>query len=577
MSGQSVVKDDKWAITVTNTTFAQGPLRDRVLIAFLVMRETGKTSRVLYSNPEPKHFIVNRFPVLQFVFPTAVGCSEGSLSFTFVLTTSTGERVYGHTLHTVTGDAMVCLSAYPWCGFFQHVMHAYRVNGPDENGKRMIRHLLECTGPHIPKGGAHFPIPIGGRRLMRPSDNFAPFVDTKPVALLSVFSTETLFEVLAALLQERRVVVVGPTFGAVSGVMLSLLALLSPFEWQHILTTVLPDEMGLVLSSPTPFFVGLVESQVPMLESMPIESVVVVRLHLRAHTHNRNNAYKTLICSDVVYHGDDVRVRLPRTGRSSRTRWQLELLRMSSALGSSVTLVDFDGDHDSYQVAGDRRSNSLAEGSRANLEAIHVMQTYYASWLGPAVAEALLPADVAAPSSSGGVNASLKVDGVVLEAAAERPFFECLVSSQCYAELLDRLVSDLDVTRARGTPSPRSPRTHKSWKENDFLVSLVHMHAHLFPVHMADWRSSLPSGAGNVTRCTASMQTNRNGSRTTQRNSARERESMEQRVGVGSLFLRTIRCCQCATADDDESSDDMFELHGVTPGGSNTATPSAAV
>jgi hypothetical protein len=74
---------------------------------------------------------------------------------------------------------------------------------------------------------------------------------------------------------------------------MSLLALLAPFEWQHILIPVLPTTLIDVLSAPTPYFVGVLDSHLALVEQrrIVIESVVLVTLeNLRCSAvHHLNN------------------------------------------------------------------------------------------------------------------------------------------------------------------------------------------------------------------------------------------------------------------------------------------------
>eukprot|EP00897_Mesotaenium_endlicherianum_P010728 jgi/Mesen1/9684/ME000680S09089 len=78
-----------------------------------------------------------------------------------------------------------------------------------------------------------------------------------------------LVELLAALLMERRVVVLGDSWCAVSGAVLAAAALLHPFSWQHPFLPVLPDCHLEYAGAPMPVLIGLRRSQLPTLQPLP--------------------------------------------------------------------------------------------------------------------------------------------------------------------------------------------------------------------------------------------------------------------------------------------------------------------
>ena len=119
------------------------------------------------------------------------------------------------------------------------------------------------------------------RGLHRPPDGYNPFVDTRPSALLAHFDAATFITAIAALLCEMRICVVGENISEVSGAILSLVSVILPFQWPHIMITVVPDNLIDVVAAPTPFLIGLLESQIPKAcDSVP-EDVLMLRLHKR--------------------------------------------------------------------------------------------------------------------------------------------------------------------------------------------------------------------------------------------------------------------------------------------------------
>ncbi|XVF32307.1 hypothetical protein REPUB_Repub17cG0070800 [Reevesia pubescens] len=72
-----------------------------------------------------------------------------------------------------------------------------------------------------------------------------------------VLSLDSILAVVAGVLLEKQVVVVCPNLGVLSAVVLSLVPLIRPFQWQSLLLPVLPMRMLDFLDAPVPFLVGV--------------------------------------------------------------------------------------------------------------------------------------------------------------------------------------------------------------------------------------------------------------------------------------------------------------------------------
>ncbi|EAN96601.1 denn domain-containing protein [Trypanosoma cruzi] len=271
---------------------------------FIIFRMEQHEVEVVWSYPLPFAAVEARHPkFLEFVYSNSGNSySVEDLSHTFVMTDGHGVRMYGHCTAFVNGEAAVSLSPYPWCRFFAQLATLFRTNGYD-HGKAIVEAL--CRSP-TPPSGSNFvlstSIPIV---FQRPYDRLCSFIDTSPIDLINIFpETETLFSVLADLLLEKRVIVVGPNFGLVSHVVMSLQSLISPFDWMHILAPILPSSLMDVLAAPTPYLVGILNSQIPLLERVPIENCVLIHLG------------STGICEGVRYHNEE-KHSLPNSGTFS--------------------------------------------------------------------------------------------------------------------------------------------------------------------------------------------------------------------------------------------------------------------
>ncbi|KAF3960566.1 hypothetical protein ACB098_12G145300 [Castanea mollissima] len=70
-------------------------------------------------------------------------------------------------------------------------------------------------------------------------------------------SLESVLSLVAGVLLEKQVVVVCPNLGVLSAVVLSLVPLIRPFQWQSLLLPVLPGRMLDFLDAPVPYIVGI--------------------------------------------------------------------------------------------------------------------------------------------------------------------------------------------------------------------------------------------------------------------------------------------------------------------------------
>ncbi|KAJ8559351.1 hypothetical protein K7X08_003409 [Anisodus acutangulus] len=70
-------------------------------------------------------------------------------------------------------------------------------------------------------------------------------------------SIETVLALITGVLLEKQVVIVCPNLGVLSAVVLSLIPIIRPFQWQSLFLPILPEKMLDFLDAPVPFIVGL--------------------------------------------------------------------------------------------------------------------------------------------------------------------------------------------------------------------------------------------------------------------------------------------------------------------------------
>ncbi|KAM7262623.1 hypothetical protein ACFE04_000306 [Oxalis oulophora] len=89
-----------------------------------------------------------------------------------------------------------------------------------------------------------------------------------------VLSLESVLTLISGVLLEKQVVVVCPNLGLLSAVVLFVIPMIQPFQWQSLLLPVLPSTMSDFLDAPVPFIVG-VEDKPPDLKNNSTNLVLV--------------------------------------------------------------------------------------------------------------------------------------------------------------------------------------------------------------------------------------------------------------------------------------------------------------
>eukprot|EP00124_Ichthyophonus_hoferi_P003956 Ihof_evm2s386 gene=Ihof_evmTU2s386 len=209
-------------------------------------------------------------------------------TFTFVLTDEEGLQQYGYGRHvreTRSGVMSLCfclLSYLPVIEFFDQVLDV--VMRLWEDNLSLVDVLLHTLyqGPLPHPGEMVTMTPRKGQQYVfhYPMTNDLPVLPANPY-LLSLYSTLTpnaLLVVYAALLYERRILLTSDDLSRLTACSHGLALLLYPLYWQHIFVPVLPSHLIDYITAPMPYLVGVHRSQWKVIDSLPLEEVVVVDL-----------------------------------------------------------------------------------------------------------------------------------------------------------------------------------------------------------------------------------------------------------------------------------------------------------
>jgi hypothetical protein len=227
---------------------------------------------------------------------------QAGTSFTFVLTAGDGARTYGFCRRYLPcgrpqqvrldvgkrlPECLCIVSAYPYFPVFDYVLKTLQVRRwltPSD----MAPFLREMISLRVPERGEMFEVSVkkktAGRltatthrhTFVRPEDDRVPLTSHGVRTFFTRFTPSLVRHILGAVLLERRVIFHSTSIGAVSSVIYSTLALLYPFEWQHILVPLLPQNLLEYTCAPSPYIVGIHTSHLQQVKRLPIGEVLIV-------------------------------------------------------------------------------------------------------------------------------------------------------------------------------------------------------------------------------------------------------------------------------------------------------------
>jgi hypothetical protein len=113
-------------------------------------------------------------------------------------------------------------------------------------------------------------------QLSNSVDSENEHTDTR--ALVSTLSINNVLTIFISLLAERRIIFHSSSVTTLSAAVQAAMDLISPLSWQHIYIPVLPPSMISYCCAPMPFVIGVLSSQIPEVNSMPIDEVLMVDL-----------------------------------------------------------------------------------------------------------------------------------------------------------------------------------------------------------------------------------------------------------------------------------------------------------
>lgn len=239
--------------------------------------------------------------VSQFCFPDAdhLVLSDASGIYTFVLTDDAGQRQFGFCLRRMLPsqgrEIPCCLCILSHCAFFGLFT---AVLGILDGLFAEVRELdLESATGFPPATVCGFleallrhPFPLPGESFCIQSvsdpteyrlvcdDDENPLANASFHTLVGALPVASLVDLFAAMLCERRIVIVSKDLSMLSSCVHAAASTLYPFQWQHIFIPVLPKKLLDYCCAPMPFVVGVQAAVYPQVTKLPIEEVFFVNL-----------------------------------------------------------------------------------------------------------------------------------------------------------------------------------------------------------------------------------------------------------------------------------------------------------
>ncbi|CAG9807774.1 unnamed protein product [Chironomus riparius] len=99
--------------------------------------------------------------------------------------------------------------------------------------------------------------------------------------LYESLTNELLVMIFGTLLIERKVIFLGNNITQITSCISALYSLLYPFQWHHIIITIIPDQLTDLLQAPFPFFAGVLKNSIS-IDHLEIEDGIVVDLEVKS-------------------------------------------------------------------------------------------------------------------------------------------------------------------------------------------------------------------------------------------------------------------------------------------------------
>ena len=227
-----------------------------------------------------------------FIYPNGATLSSIEVPptfFTFVLTDTSGVKLYGGVLHihelvepaevrslleyvptsskfVYAPKALVVLSHYPFFHLFYNILkQLYRISlsSCPLAMERYVAHVIQTT-PLPPPGCTRVVFPLADSMMMvsRPPRNQLPMIDFSYRPLFTCLSVSNILTIFSFICAEHKVCFASKYLSILTPVQESFLSFLFPLVWQGAYIPVMPATMLDLLDAPVPMLLGVERCQI---------------------------------------------------------------------------------------------------------------------------------------------------------------------------------------------------------------------------------------------------------------------------------------------------------------------------
>ncbi|XP_076728000.1 DENN domain-containing protein 1C [Callospermophilus lateralis] len=222
--------------------------------------------------------------------------------FTFALTDLAGNRRFGFCRLRAGAQSCLCiLSHLPWFEVFYKLLNTVGdllAQDQVSEAEELLLNLLQQPppGPQVSRGlelgsgvtisGVHGILPPapGNSRLLScfvaPDSGSLPSIpeNRNLTELVVAVTDENIVGLFAALLAERRVLLIASKLSTLTSCVHASCALLYPMRWEHVLIPTLPPHLLDYCCAPMPYLIGVHASLAERVRDKALEDVVVLNI-----------------------------------------------------------------------------------------------------------------------------------------------------------------------------------------------------------------------------------------------------------------------------------------------------------
>eukprot|EP01038_Epipyxis_sp_PR26KG_P004701 gene4701-6601_t len=273
-------------------------------------------TKVLWHYPEDVSNISSQFrDIPQFCFPDLEKVKLTRIEksrvehFTFTLTGSEGQRVYGICMRSLfvgptnrldigrrTPHCLCIITKYPFFSMFRSLLlqlHAKaileHIDYPQPIKTRAILELIFHKNLYATnKSGlnqlvksitltkTNIPDALKDFNLILPKQGAITYGEVPILPLFDILGVDKFFKLLSAVMCDRRVIFVAEEANTLSNAVLATASMLHPFSWHHIFIPLLPSNLLSFVAAPMPYLIGVRKYLRPRLSKEPLQDVIIV-------------------------------------------------------------------------------------------------------------------------------------------------------------------------------------------------------------------------------------------------------------------------------------------------------------